>query len=130
MVEFNVFEHQGKSTIRALVDYAQGGVTIGDCARINREIVSFLEKSDILGGDFTVEVNSPGLKRSLKNFKDFMRIKGKTVCVWLKEPVSGKSYWEGELIGVDENNLTLKIKEKELAIVISNVNCGKEKVNI
>jgi ribosome maturation factor RimP len=130
LVEFNIFQHQGKFTIRALIDYPQGGITLGDCARINREVFSFLEESDILGGDFTVEVNSPGLKRSLKNHKDFMRIKGKTACLWLNDAVDGKSYWEGEVIDADQDTLIIKIKDKELSISINNVNCGKEKVDL
>lgn len=130
LVEFNVFAHQGKSIIRALVDYPQGGVTISDCAKINKGVCSYLEESSALGESFTVEVNSPGLKRALKNHKDFMRIKGRSVCLWLNEDVDGKSYWEGELASADENTLVLKIKDKELSIDINNVNCGKEKVNL
>lgn len=130
LVEFKIFNSQGRFIVRALVDRPSGGITIGECSKINKKVFSFLEESNILGEDFTVEINSPGLTRLLKSSRDFIRIKGRDICLWLQEPVEGKSYWEGQLLEADENSLSLKTKEQILTIDINVVKTGKEKVNI
>jgi ribosome maturation factor RimP len=151
LVEFKVFLSGGKSTCRVITDYPEGGITISDCARINTMIFSFLKESQLLGEDFTVEVNSPGLKRSLKTYKDFLRVKGKNICLWLQEPYKGKEYLEGRVVDVKEEKLVfeyqysreVKVKnskhlsrklldrEKEIyELNLDKIRLGKEKLTV
>ncbi|MFA6282075.1 MAG: hypothetical protein WCY05_06225 [Candidatus Omnitrophota bacterium] len=118
----------GDYRLCCLVDYANGGITVEKCAMLNKRIVKFLEESNILGADFIVEVDSPGLGRSLKTYKDFARMIGKIVGVWPKAPLDGKMYFEGKISDVSEQVLTLEAKGKNYIIDFEKINLGKEKL--
>ncbi|MDD5194794.1 MAG: hypothetical protein PHQ96_03850 [Candidatus Omnitrophica bacterium] len=130
LIEFKVYLHFSTYNVRCLVDYPAGGITVDTCSKFNHRIVSFLEETKLLGEDFVVEVNSPGLDRPLKEYKDFLRKLGKTIGVWLKVTQEEKAYWEGEIIEVNENGIVLKAKDKLLNIELTNINVGKEKIQL
>lgn len=128
LVEYKFFMSGKQAVIRCLVDYPEGGITIDECAAINKEIVVCLEQSN-MGEDFVVEVNSPGLDRKLIGYKDFLRLKGELIGLWLNEPVEGKEYIEGEICDVDEQRLVLKNKDKTFEIDFTKIKAGKKKNN-
>ena len=130
VLDFKLFSYAGKQTLRCLVDYPQGGITVDVCTKINKKIFSYLEESGILGDDYVVEINSPGLDRPLKEPKDFTRVRGRVVSLWLKEPVDDKDYIEGQVIDADKDILHLEYKGNDLGIAFSNIKLGKEKIEI
>lgn len=130
VLDFKFFSYAGKQTLRCLVDYPQGGITIDVCTKINKKIFSYLEESGILGDDCVIEINSPGLDRPLKEPRDFTRVRGRIVSLWLKEPVDDKNYIEGQVIDIDKDILYLKYKGNDLKIAFNNIKLGKEKIEI
>ena len=130
LIEFSMFFPQGKKTLRCLVDCIGGGITVDLCAKINKKICSFLEETNILGEDFSVETNSPGLDRKLKNSSDFQRIKKREVSLWLNESVIDKTYLEGKVLEVKEGSLVIDCKGKELEISFDKIKVGKEIIKI
>jgi ribosome maturation factor RimP len=128
LIDFKIFSLRAKSIVRCIIDYPDGGITMGDCAKINREIFSFLEESNLLGQDYTVEVNSPGLDRLLKTGKDYSRLKGKIVSLWLNERLNGTEYLEGEILATDLNTLRILYKGKALDINFDKIKAGKQKL--
>ena len=90
----------------------------------------YLEESKTLGEDYTVEINSPGLDRPLKEPKDFIRVKGRTVSLWLKEPVDKKDFFEAKVLSSDKNVLHLNYKGKDLDIAFDKIKLGKEKIEL
>ncbi len=119
----------GKFSVRCIVDYPDGGITLEDCAAINRKIFSYLKTGNILGDDYTIEVNSPGLDRPLKTAKDFSKVKGRSVCLWLNSPLEDKAYFEGELAKVGAATLGLRYKDGIIEIAYEAIKFGKEKIN-
>ena len=130
LVDFNLFISRGKSTVRCFVDKSVGGITTSDCVKINKRIVSYLEESAILGEDYVVEVNSPGLDRPLKSERDFHKVKGRSISLWLNEPVNDKSYLEGELTEIKKGKLFLINKNDTIEVDIDKVKLGKEIIKI
>ncbi|MFH1900861.1 MAG: hypothetical protein ABIK26_01260 [Candidatus Omnitrophota bacterium] len=130
LIELKVFLSGGKYIVRCLIDYLQGGITINECALINKRIVSCIEESNFLDRGYTVEVNSPGLDRPLTSYKDFLRTKGRLISLWLNEPFCEKEYLEGELMRVDEDSLILNSKDEVLKIDFAKIKLGKEKIKI
>lgn len=125
LVEFKIFKGD-KIILRCLVDFPQGGITIDDCSNINREFFSFLDKNELIEGNFIVEVNSPGLTRPLRTQQDFLRVKGKRIGVWLKEPFKEKNYFEGELLKADKGKIFLCDKNNHtIELLLSQINLGK-----
>lgn len=130
LVDFKFSFYGGKYSLRCLVDYSAGGITIDKCAEFNRKIFNFLEESKCLGEDFTLEVNSPGLDYPLKNYKDFLRVRGSIVGVWLNEPIDAKTYLEGEIIDSNEHSVVLKAKDKTYTLEPVNIKIGKARLDL
>jgi len=130
LFEFKIFSLATVYNVRCLIDHPSGGITVEECARVNEKIVAVLCESKILGDSFTVEVNSPGLDRLLKSYKDFRRVRGRFICLWLNEPLENKQYFEGKLIDLAADFLFLKCKDKIYRIEFNKVKTGKVRVEI
>ncbi|MBU1122262.1 MAG: hypothetical protein ABIH71_00180 [Candidatus Omnitrophota bacterium] len=128
LVEFSIFSTRRSSIVRCLIDYPQGGIIIDECVKINKEVTFFLDESNLLGENYSVEVNSPGLERKLKTYKDFLRVKNRIVSLWFISPFEGKEYFEGELVDLNEECLYIKNKNDIYKISLKQVKVGKEKI--
>lgn len=79
------------------------GVTHEDCALFSRDFGTVLDVEDsIPGGEYTLEVSSPGLDRKLHGIEDYRRFEGSLVKVQTFEPVEGNRHWQGRLTGVSD----------------------------
>ena len=130
LIDFKIFYSGGKYILRCIVDILSGGITLDNCAAINRKIAAYLDESNCLNDNYTVEINSPGIDRKLKTSKDFLRVKGRKVSVWLKEPLEDKEYLEGKVLAVDDDKISLDYKGKILEVGFNKVKVGKEKIEI
>ncbi|MCF7887917.1 MAG: hypothetical protein K9L76_01415 [Candidatus Omnitrophica bacterium] len=126
LVEYRAFNMRGKLTIRCLVDYPEGGITLDSLGRLNKIIFNQLQE-DLSDMDYKVEVNSPGLDRTLKQPEDFLKVKGKDILLWLTEPVLDKQFIEARLEGLKENKLILSYKGDNISIDFRKVKSGKQK---
>ncbi|MCF7874460.1 MAG: hypothetical protein K9L87_01885 [Candidatus Omnitrophica bacterium] len=126
LVEYRTFNLRGKLTIRCLVDYPQGGITLDKCGMLNKIIFNQLQEllSDV---NYTVEVNSPGLDRPLRQIEDFLKVEGKVVLLWFKEPVFEKSFIEATLKKVEADKLFIEKKGEQLEIDFNKVKLAKQK---
>jgi ribosome maturation factor RimP len=57
---------------------------------------------------YTLEVSSPGLDRHLKTDRDFERVLGQILEVNMYEPVDGKRYLAGRLLGMTKETIVLE----------------------
>src|SRR3990167_2782992 len=96
--------------VRLLVDYPEGGISIGECAALNRQIGLLLDEKNILQQQYILEVSSPGIDRPLKVRGDFLRCLNRKVRIFLNTPVDGR--WEfdgiikkieGESVFIEDN---------------------------
>ena len=129
LVDLKIFPRGRAWVIRSIVDHKTGGVTVDECSALNKEIFSVVDNSGILGDDFIVEVNSPGLDRPLKNADDFMRVKGKIIMLWLKESLRDKTYFEGKLIGVKDDSIILEVVKDVFEIPFGIINKALQKIS-
>ncbi len=74
------------------------GVTHTDCESFSRDFGTVLDVEDqIPGGEYTLEVSSPGLDRKLHGIEDYRRFHGLLVKLQTFEPVAGNRHWQGRL---------------------------------
>ncbi len=118
----------GQKIIRAIIDYPLGGITLADCATVNKSLIRCLTEEGILVDDYAIEINSPGLDRPLKEYRDFLKVKGRVVLLWLNQPLAGESYLEAELRDLSADKLFLLYRGKPLEIELCNIKTGKEKI--
>ena len=117
LVELQVGRHGADVFLRFTADRPMGGITIGECARLNRAIVSAIELDGFLGEAFELEFSSPGLDRPLTTAKDFMRNLNRSISFSLKEAVEGKKAYKGILIAVDGEMLTVSLNKKNTIVL-------------
>ena len=117
-VEWVCHCHGGRLMVRVLVDKV-GGVTIQDCARLNRQIGQALEQSEGLTEPYTLEVASPGLDRPLVTRRDFERAIGEPLELRLHEALHGAMQLEGELLVVQPEALILVTRAGNVTVPLA-----------
>jgi ribosome maturation factor RimP len=86
------------------------GVTHEDCAEFARDFGTLLDVEDAVpGSEYTLEVSSPGLERSLKRAEEYERFAGSLVKVKTFVPVNGNKVWTGRLTGFADGRVKLDL---------------------
>ena len=117
LVELQIGRNGKDVSLRIFADRPTGGITIGECARLNRSIVEAIDADGFLGDAYELEFSSPGLDRPLFTHKDFARNLNRPVRVCLKEPIEGKKEYTGILAAVDGQTLTVHLKKKNTVVL-------------
>jgi ribosome maturation factor RimP len=103
------------NNIKVFID-GDKGITIEKCISLNRALYKTLEEMELYpGGDFSLEVSSPGLDEPLKLFRQYKKNIGRPVEVILKDGVKV----EGKMIDVQDEAIVVeetrgKNKKKEV----------------
>ena len=86
------------------------GVTHEDCAAFATDFGTLLDVEDVVpGSEYTLEVSSPGLERSLKKAEEFERFAGSLIKVKTFTPVNNNRVWTGRLTGFADGLLTIDL---------------------
>ncbi|MEP7252526.1 MAG: ribosome maturation factor [Ginsengibacter sp.] len=95
------------NNIIVLLD-SDDGITIDKCTKVNRELYKCIEEKELFpGGNFSLEVSSPGVDEPLKLQRQYLKNIGRTVQVLLLDA----SMHEGKLVEVDEENIAVEEKD-------------------
>jgi ribosome maturation factor RimP len=101
-VEVLAVERAGSArspVLRIFVD-RPGGVDLELCARVTNHLRDLL-------ADYGVEVSSPGPERPLTKVDHYRRFVGRRVRVRTHDELEGRKDFKGELVGVDDEAVTL-----------------------
>jgi len=115
----------GRNVLRALVDRPAGGITMDECAGLNRQIGDILEERAVISEIYNLEVSSPGLDRPLRTERDFARNRGKQIKVFLSEPINGKIEVDGTVGEVSSRELALLTSDGPLGVPLEKINKAK-----
>ncbi|MCD4780527.1 MAG: hypothetical protein K8S27_08280 [Candidatus Omnitrophica bacterium] len=122
ILEFSI-KHRNKTVaVNVIVDGQTKPITIDECSRLNKIIGKTIESRDLIRGEYTVEVFSPGLDRPLKTERDFRKVIGKRVRFHLKEKILNKVEHEGVVKGVIPGRVMILIKDESVAIPVEHIN--------
>lgn len=120
-----------KKTIEIILD-ADEGLTLEKCQRISRYIENYLDTELPMGDDYTIEVSSPGVSRSLMYQRQYPKHIGRTLLITCHpeklnaepsiiakdEATEGGSVAqlegvkiEGKLLSIDNQQITLEYEE-------------------
>ena len=111
LVDLEWRPHRPRAALRVFVD-ANGGVAIGDCERVSREIGDLLDVSGLITQAYDLEVSSPGLDRQLRKDREYRWALGKRVRCWL---VGGDEV-RGRLTEVADERLTVERDGKRVEL--------------
>ncbi len=135
LVEMTYRRLGGRGILTLIVD-KDGGVTLDDCAAINRSLGNYFDAIAAQSGDagsvgsffdrpYFLEVNSPGLDRPLKNAKDFARAIGETLRITVKDASGKTTFYLAEVLAVKEGFVELRPLKKTESIFVSFENIVK-----
>lgn len=122
LVDVEYVKENKEMYLRILIDKA-GGMGIDDCEELSRIIGDKLDEDDFIEDSYYLEISSPGLDRTLKKDRDFIREAGKLVEVKLfkaiekygKEFVSKLNGLNGNMVLLDIDGDLLEIDKKSIA---------------
>jgi ribosome maturation factor RimP len=108
--------------LRIYIDRETGGVTLGDCEAVSRDLGAVLDVEDIIPHSYTLEVSSPGLDRSLTRPEHYRRCRGSLVKIKTFQPINGVKVFKGKLAGLEDLVMVLEQDSGEtLRIPLDNV---------
>lgn len=126
LVEFNLVRARGSALLKLLVDRNGGGISLGDCSRLNQKIGDIMDQGDIMRDRYLLEVSSPGLDRPLTSKKDFLRSMNKQVKFFLNHPINGKIEFNGLIRQVMEDSVIIENNSQTIQIPLSKVTKAKQ----
>ena len=115
------YRRESKGWILRLILDKEGGVTLDNCTRVSQEVGRNLDVEDFIQTPYTLEVSSPGLTRPLKTEKDFMKYCNRLIKVKTVDPVENRRQFKGELLGVSQGQIEIKVEGEVFQISLSNV---------
>jgi len=94
---------------RVFIKSPNRSITIDDCVKVNNLISPYLDVYPPTSGQYFLEVSSPGIERIVKDLKHFKL----SINEKFKIKLQDKTDINGTLIEIDENNSSIKLKEKD-----------------
>lgn len=114
MFDVEYVKEAGEYYLRVYIDKEEG-ISLNECELVSRELSPILDEKDPIKENYFLEVSSPGLDRALKKDRDFVRYQGRDVDLKLYKPLNGCKQFEGELVGLTEdNNIKIIANGKEM----------------
>ena len=95
----------------------EAGVDIDQISRVNRLLGRELDHNDVVPGRYTLEVTSPGLERTLRLPRHFVREVGKTIAVRLSSALDGQRRIQGDLVSASEDTIVVRLTDNALTEV-------------
>jgi ribosome maturation factor RimP len=99
---------------RGVVETPDEAVGIEDCQRISQDLSAVLDVEEeslgesALGGQYTLEVSSPGLDRPLRHEADYRRFAGRLAKIVTAQPLDGQSAFSGRIAAVANGTVVLE----------------------
>ena len=109
----------GQQVLRVIVDRPgpaatpQDSVSIDDCARVAEDLGTLLDVEDVMPGEYTFEVSSPGLDRPLRTADDFRRFAGRWAKIVTSEPVQRQTAFTGRVKGIEGDDVLFESEGKK-----------------
>ena len=122
-----IHRYEGRDLVlRILADRPEGGINLGECARLNIEISAILDEKDILQTRYMLEVSSPGIDRPLTTERDFSRCVNRRARFFFNESVNGKLELEGTIIKVEDGVVFIDVEGESIDVPLAKINKAKQ----
>ncbi len=129
LFEIRFFKAGSRSILRITIDRPRG-VTIGDCEEVSNALSILLDVENFLDGrSYTLEVSSPGIDRRLSQERDFRRVYGREVTIYLREPCYGRLQHNGIVKRCEKGMLYIFSDGEMLEIPLGKITSGREVIS-
>jgi ribosome maturation factor RimP len=105
------------STLQIMAERKDGAaMKVEDCEAISHQVSALLDVHDPVQGAYDLEVSSPGIDRPLIAAEDFLRYAGHEAKMETAYPVAGRKRFRGELLGVEEHAVRIRVDQEEFRV--------------
>jgi ribosome maturation factor RimP len=118
--------NQGRHKLLRILVEGESGVTSDALGKITKQVSALLDVEDPISGRYTLEVSSPGMDRPLVKPDHYQRVIGQRVKLRLRMPLAQTRVFEGALVAMDGEQVTLALPEGEQGFDLSDI----EKANV
>jgi len=105
----------GGTLVRLYIDSGDG-IGVEDCEKVSRQVSDVLDVEQIIAGEYTLEVSSPGLDRPLFTAEQYRAQIGAEVKMRLRTLVNGRRNLSGKLVSATEDLVTINIGEEQIDV--------------
>jgi ribosome maturation factor RimP len=107
---------QGKhSLLRVYIDRSEG-ITVDDCALVSGQAGSVLDVEDLIMGEYTLEVSSPGVDRLLFKLEQYQGYVGEKIELRLRSAYEGRRRYKGVLKGLEGEDIVIQVDDHEFLL--------------
>ena len=110
--------------LRLFIDKPDG-IGTADCEIVSRQVGAILDIEDPIPGNYTLEVSSPGLDRTLTKPAHFQRYMGQDVRVKLRFPLSGRRNYRGALKSADDEKIEVEVDGESYSLPIATIESAR-----
>ncbi len=122
--------------LRVFIDKPEVGIGIEDCSNVSKGLNEVLDSEDIVpGGEYNLEVSSPGLDRRLRTENHFKKVIGKKVAIQLSQnlgslgaqekSIQAMKKFESDLASVEDGCIVFDLKNEKMKIPLNAVEKAK-----
>ena len=115
------YKKEGKNWVLRIFIDKEGGVTVTDCQKVSQKIGDLIDVEETITAPYNLEVSSPGLNRTLKREKDFVKFKGREIHLHSLSPVDKRRKFTGILKDFKDQTLYLGLDGKILEIPLRQI---------
>tara|TARA_B100000214_G_scaffold61160_1_gene39933 strand:- start:1341 stop:1811 length:471 start_codon:yes stop_codon:yes gene_type:complete len=88
LVEVNILGSKNP-TLQIMIERKdRNNISLKDCENVSRTLSTLIDVEDVISGQYTLEISSPGVERKLNNLQDYERFTGKDALVQLRVPIN------------------------------------------
>lgn len=110
--------------LRLYID-KDGGIDVEDCQSVSRQVSAILDVEDPLPGNYTLEVSSPGLDRTLTKPAHFQRFMGEDIRVKLRFPLEGRRNFRGALKSANDENIEVEVDGESHSLSLATIESAR-----
>jgi len=99
--------------LRVYIDKPDG-VNINDCEVVNRALSAKMDELDFIDDAYILEVSSPGLGRTLKKERHFVKSMGQEVEVKTYKAINKEKQFVGILKAYEEGTVTIETDKEDM----------------
>jgi ribosome maturation factor RimP len=96
--------------LRVYIDGPEG-VTVDDCAAVSHQVSGVLDVEDPVPGEYTLEVSSPGMDRTLFEPEQYARFDGSLLNLRLAVAFQGRRKVRGRIKAADDEGVLLVLED-------------------
>jgi len=110
-----------ETVVWVYVDSENKNISVESCSKISRELGFVLDAHNVIDSKYRLNVSSPGLSRSLTDFRQYRKNIGRVARIKFKSP-DGYEKLEGVLKDVHSDHVVLEIEgDTDRSILFSEI---------